>query len=153
MIAKVADFGFCGINLTQDAKLRGKSNSWAAPEILLLEQSTNMDSQAFKRSDIYSFGLVAVLIFMGGQSPFDPSVDSAALRIEGRASRYLAMRLRSCLPRKSKLTSLDLDWMLTVSPIILNSTLRREPAERWDTLEHVQSLWLVIHRLYVKKSY
>lgn len=141
MIAKVADFGFCGINVRQDEKLRGKSNSWAAPEILLLEQSTNMDSQAFKRSDVYSFGLVAVFIFLGGQSLFDPSLDSAALRIEGRAAQYLAMRLRSCLPRKSELTTVNLDWMLTVSLNILNSTLPREPPERWDTLLHVQDLW------------
>jgi len=64
-IAKVADFGFSGVDATNDVNLRGLTRHWAAPEA----ETICGDAASFERgahADCYSFGLLCVYIGLGG---------------------------------------------------------------------------------------
>ncbi|KAK3173143.1 hypothetical protein OEA41_006472 [Lepraria neglecta] len=110
-VAKIADFGFCGI-MSSDDTTRGGTDYWNAPEIIarspqMPHGSYITDPSDFYR-DIYSFGLVAAVTALDGNLPFAPEqatrlkledgvVDAFANRLEHQSniSRYTTEQLDS----------------------------------------------------------
>lgn len=67
-LAKISDFGFSIIAATESSEVwMGGTDPWRAPEISIgpIKLDTAM------KTDVYSFGLLAWLITLNGQNPFD----------------------------------------------------------------------------------
>jgi len=78
-VAKVADFGFCGIDASNDLSLRGHSPHWGAPEAEAPSSLPLNDRfKAKMLEDIYSFGLIALFLGLGGVDILAPSLFTAS---------------------------------------------------------------------------
>lgn len=67
-LAKISDFGFSMVTATESSEVwMGGTDPWRAPEVK--NGPVRLDSAM--KTDVYSFGLLAWLISLNGQSPFD----------------------------------------------------------------------------------
>jgi serine/threonine protein kinase len=85
--AKIADFGFCGIDASNDLALRGGTCLWAAPKSPLSPITPTNDR--FKQrmlDDVYSFGLVSMFIVLGGYNVLDMDLPGVGQDIDERKS-------------------------------------------------------------------
>ncbi|KAL6719266.1 hypothetical protein ACLMJK_003505 [Lecanora helva] len=67
-IAKIADFGFSIVQETENENIpMGGTRPWMAPEVL----KGPVPVQILPKTDIFSFGLLCWVIFLGGANPID----------------------------------------------------------------------------------
>jgi serine/threonine protein kinase len=139
IIAKIADFGFCGI-MTSDEKVRGGTYYWHAPELLVTEErparnAYMTDPMSFYR-DIYAFGLVAITIYLDGQRPFSVE-QSYSLKTNDRVVEHVTQVLANW-DGTSRYTLSQTSSMRH----IVQSTLCKRLSERLSDLTTVRRLLL-----------
>jgi serine/threonine protein kinase len=139
IVAKVADFGFSGLKVSDTGVPRGGTRVWNAPECLrgcadehLLRQSGEVTR------DTYSFGLVMVHIMLDGGEPL-PFGDHEALdemKLNDEAREEALGRLRKYyLAQRGNAEPHELERLEQV----INETILRDPSKRRKTLEKVRS--------------
>jgi serine/threonine protein kinase len=135
LIAKIADFGFSGI-ITSDDNARGGTAYWNAPEIIMGVHTSNSGGYKVEPShsyrDIYSFGLVSMLIALDGRWPIDPE-ESRKLKLNDRVTQAIATKLRK--------EDASLCWTADQQALFIwlaEGTLRLKPEDRWSSLAGVR---------------
>ncbi|KAL9116978.1 MAG: hypothetical protein Q9187_006490 [Circinaria calcarea] len=135
-IAKIADFGFCGI-FTSAEGARGGTSYWNAPEIVFEEFWCSNTPNAIKPSafyrDIFSFGLVAITTALNGNLPFDSQI-AAKLKSEDSVVENVVARLGY--------DAIALEYtpaQICLLKRLAEDTLRLHPDSRASSLAHVRS--------------
>lgn len=135
LIAKIADFGFSGI-ITSDDNARGGTAYWNAPEIINIGHFSGLGGYKVDPThsyrDVYSFGLVSMLIALDGHWPIDPE-ESRKLKLNDGVTQAIAAKLRK--------EEHSLCWTADQQALFIwlaEGTLRLKPEDRWSSLAGIR---------------
>lgn len=144
IVAKIADFGMSGVDselpfisdrgrigrLGSSSNPRGGTPVWFAPECL---EGTNVLQNDPSR-DIYSFGLIATYIALGGRHPKTYAEDLVRTKQSDSMVETAVQLLKSYCARPS------IDKRLSQVVEIARSTLRLKPKDRIQSLNGIRRL-------------
>jgi len=144
IVAKIADFGMSGVDsqvpfisdrgrigrLGSLSNPRGGTPVWFAPECL---EGTNVLQNESSR-DIYSFGLIATYIALGGRHPKTYAEDLVRTKQSDSMVETAVQLLKSYCARPS------IDKRLSQVVEIARSTLRLKPKDRIQSLNGIRRL-------------
>jgi serine/threonine protein kinase len=132
-VAKLNDFGFSKVSVTDDIR-RGRSKYWDAPECL---DDPSYTQERISASDVYSFGLVAMYIALGGGDPLEfeglKAKDIERIKANDEARIIIGAKLRA---HYQGLTGQEMALQSYIS--LMNETLERSPKKRLASLDGVR---------------
>jgi serine/threonine protein kinase len=139
LVAKLSDFGFSKISVRDDIR-RGRSRHWDAPEGL--QDPGYIQERVSNLSDVYSFGLVAMYIALGGRDPLNSEglepndIDNMKANNEARA--IIEAKLRAHYADLAYQDMAPADTALQSYISLLNDTLESSPTKRLASLDRIR---------------
>lgn len=133
LVAKLNDFGFSKVSVIDDVR-RGRSRHWDAPECL---KDPGYAQERVSTSDVYSFGLVAMYIGLGGGDPLKLEglnvKDIERMKTNDEARVHIEAKLRA---HYQGLATQDTALQSYIS--LMNETLESSPKRRLASLDGIR---------------
>jgi serine/threonine protein kinase len=141
LIAKISDFGMAGIDMPlqgggsvkragPSTQTRGGTTNWVAPEC----QYSSDKRQHEATRDIYTFGLLATYIALGGRHPTTYSKDLWRTKVSDTMVETAVELLKAYCSQPGS------DSRLSKVEEIARATLRKEPEDRIQSLNGIRKL-------------
>jgi serine/threonine protein kinase len=89
-LAKIGDFGYSVVTAQGVPETNAGTDRWEAPELHCNE------NQMSKESDVYSFGLLAWYMFLGGHDPFEGYDNDQVQRMKWDGNKVVKKALDGC---------------------------------------------------------
>jgi serine/threonine protein kinase len=139
LVAKISDFGASGIESSRE-DIRGMSEYWAAPEVLERPQGWKGLRQT-SAADIYSFGLLAATIALGGRRLLNEVSESWSMKQNDKMKAYAKEKLQTFFRANLNLDDDATQVFLKQILDICDKTLAQDTAKRLSDLSVVPQMF------------
>jgi len=139
LVAKIGDFGASGIESSRE-DIRGMSEYWAAPEVLERPQGWKGLRQT-SAADIYSFGLLAATIALGGRRLLDEASESWSMKQNDKMKAYVKEKIQTIFRANQNLDDDVAQVFLTQILDICDKTLAQDASKRLSDLSVVPQMF------------